>query len=736
MMGQVEAQYTDNTTSLPRQGVLFSSELRARANVLESLSAEEKLTRLSCDRESEESLFLAHSIAHGVFSKAKHHNELCPEDRPSISNWLHDKRCQLQEQVGNLRREYTPSVRAVLIRQRAPITHLSGCWLDRVSQPATEPATIVSLLTAHRFKLKGHASIQSSQIQHWRNSMVSQGVDLPPLHASDFFASCDMQSLTASHAAFYLALSYVPATYLPELVGLHVAHYLLSFDSALLGCSPGLDVSEVLQVLDTYLDCCVVSPSGRADSLRCLKGIELAIAYEFEYLNFTKQAASELARQPAVDAVATIIGKHIRFAGKQHQHVRIANKSLMQWFEGDSTEEMYAFLNEFKQSRSLQKNAKGSCKFLDAIKFGGAMFGVFTDEEAKVFYQWIDKIHTAEFTPEYVAPAVSNGTVPRSSVSSPEDTCQCPAMAWEDVVDVSDRELFYRLVNIESYPNTLALIKTKVVTHFSTAKQLFTCGHEGMYTDASWLEWSPERLRERTDSVYWKKLVDPWQRLAEVPDRDLVIFGQKLAALGSLVDGAWLHRIAGAHRFRHRTDEILLSIYIDEMGRGESEKNHILMIKKTLASMDIHLPHIRNEKFKEQTELPDLYDFAIHQLGLSLFPDSFYEEILGYNLGIEMLGLGELRLHEIQKLKKYGFDTIYEEAHLTIDNFSAGHARQSVNAIVFYMDALTQYLTEDEKLKKWERIWTGYASFAWFIETKLVNKISLSPSDNAVEMYI
>ena len=71
---------------------------------------------------------------------------------------------------------------------------------------------------------------------------------------------------------------------------------------------------------------------------------------------------------------------------------------------------------------------------------------------------------------------------------------------------------------------------------------------------------------------------------------------------------------------------------------------------------------------------------------MALFPDMYYNEILGYNLAIEMFGLGELRLHEIQKLGHYGFDDCYERAHLTIDNISAGHSRQAADIIVSYLD--------------------------------------------------
>jgi Iron-containing redox enzyme len=103
----------------------------------------------------------------------------------------------------------------------------------------------------------------------------------------------------------------------------------------------------------------------------------------------------------------------------------------------------------------------------------------------------------------------------------------------------------------------------------------------------------------------------------------------------------------------------------------------------------------------------------------ALFPDTFYAEILGYNLGIEMFGLGELRMHEIQKLRHWGLDTCYEEAHLSIDNVSAGHGRQSAEIIASYLDGIERQLGAQAVQREWRRIWNGYASFAWFVERGL-----------------
>jgi hypothetical protein len=203
-----------------------------------------------------------------------------------------------------------------------------------------------------------------------------------------------------------------------------------------------------------------------------------------------------------------------------------------------------------------------------------------------------------------------------------------------------------------------------------------------------------------------------------------VVFLQATYALGALIDAAWLHRLANLGRDSRPSDAALFAIFADEVGYGDLRKNHITLIHRALRSMGIDLPHIRDAAFMDQDDLPDdLYGFSLHQLCMALFPDTFFNEILGYNLAIEMFGLGELRLHEVQKLRHYGFDDCYEQAHLTIDNLSAGHSRQAADIIVSYLDEVRRTLGDAAMQREWRRVWRGYASLAYFIEHALLAQV-------------
>jgi hypothetical protein len=294
-----------------------------------------------------------------------------------------------------------------------------------------------------------------------------------------------------------------------------------------------------------------------------------------------------------------------------------------------------------------------------------------------------------------------------------------------NVGEIGDRELFYRLVNIENHGNTLPLAAGRAARLFDDAEILFTCGADGRYTDASFFDYSPRALYERAERVYQDKLVAPYRPLDEIPDADEVVFLQTTYALGALIDATWIHRMANTGRAQRPTDAALFAIYADEMGYGNLRKNHITLIHRALHSMGIKMPHIRDAAFMNQRDLPDaLYGFSLHQLCMALFPDTYYNEILGYNLAIEMFGLGELRLHEIQKLKHYGFDDCYEQAHLTIDNISAGHSKQAADIIVAHLDHVQRTLGEAAMQREWRRVWRGYASLAYFVEHVLLREVS------------
>ncbi|MFE3204473.1 iron-containing redox enzyme family protein [Embleya sp. NPDC059237] len=611
-----------------------------------------------------------------------------------------------------------PAARAEALCGRAPLALAAGCWLDTLSQPATQPSVVVNRLFAHHLTLRGGGNPERGQARSRRRALEDAGVFLPELAAADFADRARIRPLTALHAAFYLALSRLPANFLPEVSGVHYAFLALGVDDLLADTAPLLPEPALREVLAEHL--AVAGPAARR---RLYTAVRLTLELEREHVAMLAEHAAWRAGRTLESRVAAIIARHAPLAGRQHGGTRVGGKALTDVF-GAARIDLAGFLTDLRESGYLRGPGNGDCRLLDAMRFGGPMFGIFDEHEAATFRAWAVSVQAGD------RPAVEISAETAGDVAAERRRAAIMRSDPADVVIAEaeprdHRELFHHLVNIENFANTLPLAAERAEQCFRDAEILFVHGAGGRYTDATWFDYSPRALYERAERVYWEKLVDPYQPLREIPDRDEVLFRQSTYYLTYLIDGAWLHRLGNLGHDERETDAMLFAIYADEMGNGDLRKNHITLTHRVLASAGIELPHIRDEAFIEQDELPDdLYGFAIQQLCMCLFPDRFHNEILGYNLAIEMFGSGEMRLHEIQKLRRHGIDDCYEQAHLTIDNFSAGHAKQAADIIVGFLDRVRRTAGEAAVAEQWRRVWRGYASFAYFLEQPLLKRIS------------
>lgn len=603
-----------------------------------------------------------------------------------------------------------PGLRASALRERAAVSLAGTCWLERVSQPATQPAGDVNLLFARYFEDLGAGNPERARAVRSRRVLERHGVFLPEIGARDFAALAQADPATLALASFYLSLGAFTASYLPEVIGIDWVVRALGVDRLLAG-DEAAD-ADAGAVARRYLEALSARSDASPQSLqaRLVYSVRLGSALETRHLDRIAHKATALHAASLDDKVGEIVRRHYRHAGAHHARIKVGGRTLVERFAAAPLDTR-AFVGDLKRSAYLRSRPGEECRFLRALRFGGPMFGVFNEEEAAILRRWAADAG-ADATP---SPAAAPG---REDQGAP-----CFARPPRDLVlenalpDPGPRELFHRLVNIENYPCVLPAARRIVENGLESAKRMLDGGRATKYTDASSFEYSRAALEERAERIYWEKLLAPYRPLPEVPPRDAVVFQQKTYALGNLIDGSWLYRAGHAGCADRRAEAALFSIYADEMGRGEMKKNHIALIHRVLRSMGLQLPHIRDERFKEQDELPDeLYPFALFQLSLAQFPASFRPEIIGYNLAIEMFGLGELRLHEIQKLRHWGFDAAYEETHLSIDNIASGHSRTSIDAVHWHLEQVQKQCGGDQMRREWRRLWLGYAAFAQFVE--------------------
>jgi hypothetical protein len=156
-----------------------------------------------------------------------------------------------------------------------------------------------------------------------------------------------------------------------------------------------------------------------------------------------------------------------------------------------------------------------------------------------------------------------------------------------------------------------------------------------------------------------------------------------------LVDGAWLY--STLRHWREVRLHTLVQTYLEELGDGVPQMNHVLMYQQLLSSNGCEeLASLDDENYLQ----------GALQLALGTLGEHYLPEVIGYNLGYEQLPLH--LLISAYELDELGIDPYYFKLHVTIDNAVAGHARKAVQTV---LDNLPQIGDADEF---YQRVRDGY----------------------------
>ena len=135
-----------------------------------------------------------------------------------------------------------------------------------------------------------------------------------------------------------------------------------------------------------------------------------------------------------------------------------------------------------------------------------------------------------------------------------------------------------------------------------------------------------------------------------------------------LVDGAWLY--GALQRWHQNAFRPLIKTYIEELGDGLPDKNHVVLYQRLL---DTHAcndwQHLGEAHFTQ----------GAIQLALGYAGERFLPETIGYNLGYEQLPLHLLITS--YELNELGIDPYYFTLHVTVDNAATGHAHDAIDAL-------------------------------------------------------
>jgi hypothetical protein len=151
-------------------------------------------------------------------------------------------------------------------------------------------------------------------------------------------------------------------------------------------------------------------------------------------------------------------------------------------------------------------------------------------------------------------------------------------------------------------------------------------------------------------------------------NRSHALYFLQSVAPTKLVDGAWLYALlphwqdVGLHG--------LIQTYLEELGDGVAEKNHVALYRQLLATHGC-------DQWQDLSD--DHFVQGAIQLCLASEGEHYLPELIGYNLGYEQLPLHLLITS--YELNELGVDPYYFTLHVTIDNAAAGHARKAVQSL-------------------------------------------------------
>lgn len=285
--------------------------------------------------------------------------------------------------------------------------------------------------------------------------------------------------------------------------------------------------------------------------------------------------------------------------------------------------------------------------------------------------------------------------------------------------DCEYRRLFFKLHNIEEHPEVLTEALDLLIYLLSEA---ITIAQPERREDIFAIEhFTKEQLFSHIHKV--NELVgEEYNRYVEgrgAGEKRLIATNlhqatkvlRNLAPL-RLVDGAWLGRIHQAMTpfiLRPITKQAW-QVLSEELGDGNLDLNHVYIYNKLLSQVGVHLPAPYERDFINRSHGMDdksVWRAAVIQLLISLFPQEFLPEILGYSLHFEGLNMETMVLsQELQELK---LDAQYFLLHVSIDNAHSGHAMMAAHTVAEYMSHVTQRETPAMVTTTWRRIQAGYA---------------------------
>lgn len=583
------------------------------------------------------------------------------------------------------------------IEQVAPFLQTAPRWLDNVSMVATGENEIAMGL----FNISEHLnkSVVTAPIQH--SVVVSKDYSQHPDRVSSVF---DL-------AAVQLALAQFPRTLLPEILGFTLAY--CQQPSVLDMLTAGLADKSHQDPRDPLLMETAVIRAGQVSALqRLIKRYETdaqSEGYEATWSRIQQgyglygqltercvKAISERWGRPQTDEqlVEALFKKLASSAQGHHGQAVLGGKKLDHWF-AEQPFNSREFMAALTASSYVNLKATERSPLLALFEFKGPMFGVLNNEDLTLLKRWLK----AGGGQSAVRPR-STQTLAGSVAREPQDLCR-QTIHFDTL---SNRDLFYYLVNSEHYPEVIDSAVGRVTKVLRLARWM---------NKVPFKAYQHDRLDQFIATVYQRGIAgyQAFKAPARV-SKATYVWGIEQLAPTILVDGCWLQGVSQLQFSPYQAvGDLLQNIYSDEMGNGDVLKNHPCIYRRLLASLTIELPLVHTRDFSAYRGfLNSAFDVPVFLTALSLGGNRFLPELLGVNLAIELSGLGQQYMTLRDELKYWQIDSTIVDVHIAIDNVATGHTALAREAIALYLDQVQMMQGSEVMNQHWRRVYQGYGA--------------------------
>ncbi|TIA61013.1 hypothetical protein D6C76_10223 [Aureobasidium pullulans] len=327
--------------------------------------------------------------------------------------------------AGSPRELFRDMVEARLwLKQKAPLKCVDGAWLGNIHRIDT-PFHLrdITRNTWHILSEElGDGDLRKSHVKIYRKLLSDVGVDLPEAHSTDFIDPRHglIEVATWRAAVAQLAISLLPHELLPEMLGFNLHFEMLTLETLkAMKELRELDIDETYfllhvcidnsdsghtamatRIVTDYLD--LVSerhgPDAEAEAwTRIQAGYLLSEDLE-KSVNWSEPRDS--VRPSSMDTIESRLINIIRAKAsasyKLHCscNTKLNGKNLVDWLDPvalQSGTEQMAFLNALSNAKPwVIKGNSNASKLVQALRWGGKMYGTFDDTETELVTQWID----------------------------------------------------------------------------------------------------------------------------------------------------------------------------------------------------------------------------------------------------------------------------------------------------------------------------------------------------------